>query len=56
MDMSKETSLIVAAKDFFGLLPGTTIKEFSEEFKQLTDEDKAEFKTGLEANGYKIKA
>jgi len=56
MDKSKETSLVAACKDFFGFLPGSGLRDFMEEFKALTPEDKAEIKAGLEQNGYHIKA
>ena len=45
----------MAMKDFFGLLPGTTLKDFLAEMKTLDEKDKAFFKAGLEQNGYTIK-
>lgn len=57
MDTTKEyTGCIGAAKDFFGLLPGTTLKDFSLEWKALTPGDQAEIRAGLEKLGYKIGA
>jgi len=48
-------SLVVAMRDFFGFLPNQTLQEFMTEMRALSDEDRAFFKAGLEANGYKIK-
>lgn len=56
MQGDKEVSLVIAAKDFFGLRTGTTLKDFTEEWKALNEADKAEIRKGLEANGYNIKA
>lgn len=46
--------LTVALRDFFGLKPGQTLGEFAAEIRQLTADDKAFFKTHLEAAGYVI--
>ena len=55
-DGSKTFSFLAAMKDFFGMQPGQSLKDFGAELKKLTDEDRAEFKAGLEANGYTITA
>jgi len=41
--MSDTMSFVVRCKNYFGLLPGKTIRDFSAELKALTPEDKAEF-------------
>jgi hypothetical protein len=33
--------------DFFGKLPGQTLKGFSDEWKALSDEDKSQIKEGI---------
>lgn len=38
---------IKAIKEFFGMRPGDTLKSFTEEWKALTDKDKAEIKEGI---------
>ena len=38
---------IKAIKEFFGMRPGDTLKSFTEEWKSLSDEDKAQIKQGL---------
>ena len=43
-----------ACRDFFGLHPGETALQFGQEIKQLTTEDRAEIKEGLEKLGYEI--
>lgn len=56
MDTSKTyTGLASAAKDFFGDHPNGTTK-FLLEWKSLTENDKAEIKSGLESLGYTIQA
>ena len=51
----KQMTALQAAIDFFGLKPGQERMAFAkDEFKKLTDADKAEVKAGLEQNGYKI--
>jgi len=45
-------TLVVAVKHFFSY---SSARSFMEEWKKLTPQDKADFKAGLEANGYKIK-
>jgi hypothetical protein len=54
MITDRQISLIVAMKDYFGLLPGETLSGFMDETKKLTDADKAEFKTALTKIGYQI--
>ncbi len=34
-------------KDFFGMLPGQTLKDFTAEWQALTDTDKDQIKSGL---------
>jgi hypothetical protein len=34
-------------KDFFGMLPGQTLKDFTAEWSALTDADKEQIKSGL---------
>lgn len=34
-------------KDFFGMLPGQTLKDFTAEWSALSDEDKTQIKDGL---------
>lgn len=50
----KPMSLNMAMKHFFGMLPGTGLKDFLEETKKLTPKDKEEIRDGLVANGYVI--
>lgn len=50
----KKLTFMSACKDFFGLKEGQTSIEFGKELKQLTTEDRAEIKAGLEQNGYEI--
>ncbi len=53
----KETTILQAAIDFFGLKNGQSRMGFArDEWKKLSDADKAEIKSGLEQNGYKIVA
>lgn len=54
MDTNKEYSFIAACKDFFGNLPEQTNMQFAAEVKALTDDDRAEIKAGLMAQGYKV--
>lgn len=53
--MSESKSFIGACKDFFGYKPGETLKEFAEEVKQLTPQDRDEIKAELIKAGYSIK-
>lgn len=51
----KEMTILQASIDFFGLKPEQSRMDFArDEWKKLTDADKAEMKAGLEQNGYKI--
>lgn len=53
MDTSKEySSTAGAARDFFGNYPSA--QAFMQDWKQLTDSDKAEIRAGLEQNGYRF--
>ncbi len=54
MDKTLPCTLNMAMKDFFGMRPGTGLKEFLGETKALTPADKDEIKVGLIANGYNI--
>lgn len=50
----KQVTFIVACREFFGLLPGQTLAEFSKEIKALTVKDRTDliemFRTvGLDA-------
>ncbi len=49
-------SFMSAMIDFFGLLPDQTRMQFGKEIQKLSEEDKAEFRAGLEANGYALTA
>lgn len=54
MTEMKKTQFAVAMKNFFGMLPGQTVADFSRELKALTTEDRAEFKTLLATVGYEV--
>ena len=54
MNPAKKMSFMSACRDFFGLHPGETALQFGQEIKQLTTEDRAEIKEGLEKLGYEI--
>lgn len=45
---------VVACKKFFGFKDGQTLKEFSEELKQLTIEDRKELARLFPSVGYTI--
>ena len=47
-------TLVVALKKFFGLKPNQTLKEFLDETRKLTPEDKDEFTALLKAEGYEV--
>lgn len=47
----KFTTFAAAAKTYFGVRPGTGLKEFMAEVKELSDDDKAEIRKGMEAHG-----
>lgn len=40
--MSEPVSFVSRCKEYFGLLPGQTLMEFSAELKKLTPKDRAE--------------
>lgn len=50
----KKCSFVMAMRHHFGYRPGEGLKQFSEELKSLTAEDKAELKTLLTAEGFTI--
>ena len=51
----KEMSELLAYIDFFGLKPNQSRMDFMrDEYKKLTDSDRAEIRKGLEQSGYKI--
>lgn len=52
--MPKEMTFAIAMKDFFGLKPGQNMAGFIAEMQALDQADRAYFRAGLEANGYKI--
>ena len=54
MEANKTYSFTTAMLDFFGKLPGQSTMDFATELKALTDADKAEFRAGLVAYGYKL--
>lgn len=57
MDTNKQYSSVAsAARDFFGPRPGFqgTAMEWMTEWKELSDDSKAEIGRGLVQNGYKI--
>lgn len=49
--MSEPMSLVARCKEYFGLLPGQTISQFSQELKALTPKDRAELVEGFNAMG-----
>ena len=51
----RELSFPIAMKEFFGYRPGTGLKEFQEEIKALSPNDKAFFRAGLLQNGFLLK-
>ena len=50
-----EVGFIVAAKEFFGFLPGQTLLDFRNEVAKLTPKDKEEIRAGLISNGFNVK-
>lgn len=50
--MSQGRSFVAACKEFFGFKPGQTLKEFGEELKGLTHDDKMEIAAGLRELGH----
>jgi hypothetical protein len=43
MPQLKQMTFVAACRTFFGPLPGTGLKDFVNELKQLTPQDRAEF-------------
>lgn len=55
IDPNKTYSFAAAMIDFFGKRPDKpSAADFMAELRALTDEDKAEFRKGLESKGYKF--
>ena len=52
--MGKQVSFVIACKNFFGQRAGTTLKEFNEELKALSNKDRQELAVMLEAAGIKV--
>lgn len=50
--MNSTKALVVAVKDYFGMLPGHGLLEFKKEYVQLTPRDRIELAQGLRKNGY----
>ena len=50
----KQLTFSMAMRDYFGLKPDQTLREFIEEMKALTPEDREEFKKLLTTVGYQI--
>jgi hypothetical protein len=50
----KTQSLAAAAREFFGVRPGTTTVDFMKEIKALTPQDRIEIYDGLTDAGYSI--
>lgn len=44
-------SFVSAMKEYFGFLPGQTLKEFGAELKALSDDERDYFYNGLKAVG-----
>lgn len=55
MEKGTPVGLISLCKEFFGFKEGQTLMEFRDEFKKLSEEDKADLKKSFEAQGYVIK-
>ena len=56
MHKDTEYSTISAAWDYFGRVPhDQNLLSFRDEFKKLTDADKAEIREGLISLGYNVK-
>ena len=55
MDKKEPMGFMAACRDYFGMLPGQTLTEFSAECKKLTEKDKAEISAGLIEVGYTLK-
>ena len=54
MDTTQPKNFVAAMKDFFGNRPGSNLMDFAKELKDLSKEDRAYFKAGLEQVGYTI--
>ena len=54
MNTGTPMNFVAAMKDFFGNRPGKGLMDFAAELKELTSEDRAYFKAGLEQVGYTI--
>lgn len=50
-DEKAKKGFMVAAKEFFGLLPGQSPVQFGQELKTLSYEDKMEIAAGIRKNG-----
>jgi uncharacterized protein YcgL (UPF0745 family) len=50
----KSMTFMSACRDFFGMKPGQTPVQFGKEIKDLSEQDRAEIKQGLEGQGYQI--
>lgn len=55
----KQMTFVAAVRNFFGMLPGQTLKEFGEEIKALDSKDRAELsiefaKVGIEITDNKV--
>lgn len=50
----KRLTFMASCRDFFGLKDGQTAMDFGKELKELTPDDRAEIKAGLEKLGYEI--
>lgn len=50
----EKCGFVSACAKFFGKLPGTSLKDFSEELKKLTPEDRAELAALFPSVGYEI--
>lgn len=54
MSEMKRKTLVMACREFFGYLPGQTLKEFGDELKQLSQDERDEFGEMFENVGYEI--
>lgn len=50
----ENVGFVVACKKYFGMKPGQTLKEFGDELKQLTIEDRQELARLFPSVGYTI--
>ena len=51
MPDEKKKGFLVALKEYFGLRPGTTLKDFADEVKKLTPEDRKKLASGMRKLG-----